>query len=241
MGDSKRDIEQWLDCYDPEIRVFPDLRKRLAKGEGLGKRDVLLIVKWKLGRIKGSNSKTVSDENLKKINTAIVEAAKPEKALAALKALEEVPGIVLATATAILTVCYPDTFTIIDERVLESLDLLPGGHEKKKRRKKKKEGKEKSKYNTEDWTAETYVDEYLPKVKARQDEWKRTLRETDQALWGLSVNRRVEKVIKRSEEESRSRQDELRCADRVEMRFLAQIVTISRHSEHFFKRTFRII
>jgi hypothetical protein len=202
MGDSKRDIEQWLDCYDPETRVFTDLRRRLAKGEGLGKRDVLLILKWKLGRIKDSNYKTVSDENLKKINKAIVEAAKPEKALAALKALEEVPGIGLATATAVLTVCYPDAFTIIDERVLESLDLLPSGHEKRKKRKKKKAGKEKSKYNTEDWTAETYVDEYLPKVKARQGEWKRTLRETDQALWGLSVNRRVEKVIKKSEGES---------------------------------------
>ena len=146
MGDSKRDIKQWLDCYDPEIRVFPDLRKRLAKGEGLGKRDVLLIVKWKLGRIRGSNSKTVSDENLKKINTAIVEAAKPEKALAALKALEEVPGIVLATATAILTFCYPDTFTIIDERVLESLDLLPGGHEKRREGRRKK--RERKKANT---------------------------------------------------------------------------------------------
>ena len=76
MGDSKRDIEQWLDCYDPETRVFPDLRKRLAKGEGLGKRDVLLIVKSKVGRIRGSNSKTVSDENLKKINKAILEQLK---------------------------------------------------------------------------------------------------------------------------------------------------------------------
>jgi hypothetical protein len=200
MEDSNRDIEQWLDCYDPETRVFPDLRKRLAKGEGLGKRDVLLIQKWKLGRIKGSNAETVSEGHLKAINEAIVEAKKPESALTALKALDEVPGIGLATATAILTVCYPDTFTIIDERVLESLDLLPSGHEKKKRRKRKKGKKEKSKYNTEDWTAKTYVDEYLPKVKECKGEWKRTLRETDQALWGFSVNRRIEKVIKKSEE-----------------------------------------
>lgn len=200
MEDSNREIEQWLDCYDPESRVFPDIRKRLAKGEGLGKRDVLLILKWKLGRIKGSNAKTVSEAHLKAMNEAIVEAKKPESTIAALKALDEVPGIGLATATAILTVCYPDTFTIIDERVLESLDLLPSGHEKKKRKKKKKEGKEKSQYNTEDWTAKAYVEEYLPKVKERKGEWKRTLRETDQALWGLSVNRRIEKVIKKSEE-----------------------------------------
>jgi hypothetical protein len=44
------------------------------------------------------------------------------------------------------------------------------------------------------------VDEYLPKVKECKGEWKRTLRETDQALCGFSVNRRIEKVIKKSEE-----------------------------------------
>jgi hypothetical protein len=200
MQESDATIEQWFDCYDPESRVFPDMRKRLAKGEELGKRDALLILKWKLGRIKGSNAETVSEGNLKTINKAIVDAKKSESAIAALKALDEVPGIGLATATAILTVCYPDTFTIIDERVLESLDLFPSEYKKKKRRKKKKEEKEKSKYSTEDWTAKSYVDEYLPKVKERKDEWKRTLRETDQALWGLSVNRRIEKVIKKSEE-----------------------------------------
>src|SRR5574337_795194 len=118
MEDSDKEIEQGLDCYDPESRVFPEIRKRLSKNEGLSKRDVLLILKWKLGRIKGSNAKTVSDENLKKINKVIVDAKKPEKAVAALKALDKIPGIGVATATAILTVCYPDTFTIIDERVL---------------------------------------------------------------------------------------------------------------------------
>jgi hypothetical protein len=106
--------------------------------------------------------------------------------------LDNIPGIGLATATAILTVCYPESFTIIDERVLASLDLYPSGCEKKKRKKKK--------YSTDDWTAKTYVDEYLPRVRERKEQWSRTLRETDQALWGLSVNQRIEKIIKKSEE-----------------------------------------
>jgi hypothetical protein len=34
-------------------------------------------------------------------------------------------GIGLAAASAMLTVCYPEKFTIIDQRVLETLDLFP--------------------------------------------------------------------------------------------------------------------
>lgn len=79
MEDSDKEMDQGLDCYDPESRVFPGIRKRLSKDEGLSKRDVLLILKWELGRIKGSNAKTVSGENRKKINRAIVDAKKPEK------------------------------------------------------------------------------------------------------------------------------------------------------------------
>ena len=192
MQESDKIVEQGLESYDPETRAFPEIRKKVSKGEGLTKRDVLLILKWKLQRIKNSNAKTVSDNNLEKINKAIVAASKPRSAVAALKALDTVPGIGLATATAILTVCYPDTFTIIDERVLESLELFPRWYEKKK--------KIKEKYSTGDWTAKGYVNEYLPRVSEYKDRWKKTLRETDQALWGLSVNRRVEKIIKKSEE-----------------------------------------
>jgi hypothetical protein len=192
MKDSDKEVEQGLDCYDPKKWVFPKIRERLSNHQGLSKRDVLLILKWKLGRIKGSNAEAVSDASLKEINEAIVDARKTDGAIDALKALDNIPGIGLATATAILTVCYPESFTIIDERVLASLDLYPSGCEKKKRKKKK--------YSTDDWTAKTYVDEYLPRVRERKEQWSRTLRETDQALWGLSVNQRIEKIIKKSEE-----------------------------------------
>jgi hypothetical protein len=72
------------------------------------------------------------------------------------------------------------------------LDLYPRGYENKK--------KEKRKYSTDDWTAKGYVDEYLPRVWERREQWGRTLRETDQALWGLSVNQRIEKIIKKSDQ-----------------------------------------
>ncbi len=192
MKDSDKDVEHGLDCYDPETRVFPKITQKVSKRQALSKRDILLILKWKLGRIKGSNAETVSDANLAKINEAIVDAIKADGAIDALKALDQVSGIGLATATAMLTVCYPESFTIIDERVLESLDLHPREYANKKKKKKK--------YSTNDWTAKGYVDEYLPRVRERKEQWSRTLRETDQALWGLSVNQRIEQIIKKSDQ-----------------------------------------
>jgi endonuclease III len=170
---SKEDMEEGLDCYRPETRVFP----KIAKAEGpqkLKKQDVLLILKWKLGRIKESNCKTVSDDNLRQINQSVEKSGETAREIEALKELDKIPGIGLATATAILTVCYPDKFTILDYRVLETLDLEPS--------------------NTDSWTAEQYFEEYLPRVKEQCGQWDCTLRQADRALWGLSVRDQIKNI-----------------------------------------------
>lgn len=113
---------------------------------------------------------------MEKINLAVENAA--HRKIEALQALDEIPGIGLAVATAILTVCYPDEFTIIDTRVLGQLDLLP------KRLSDKRRNKGSIIYNTGDWTAREYVYEYLPKVKECSQRKGYTFRECDQALWG---------------------------------------------------------
>ncbi len=176
------DLEVGLDCYDPETRVFPKIAQAKA-GPELSKRDVLLILKWKLGRVKVSNYKTILDKNMVKINEAVREAGITGREIDALKALEAIPGIGLAVATAILTVCYPDKFTIIDERVLGMLDLLPSAP------------KSKNRYSTDDWTAAEYFNKFLPEVRKRSQEWSCTLRDADRALWGLSVNKDIEETI----------------------------------------------
>jgi hypothetical protein len=176
---SESDIQRGLDCYDPEHRLFPNFAVRRGK---LSERDVLLILKWKLGRIKDANAATVNASNLKKINRAIEIA--PDCEHAALKDLEAVPGIGLATATALLTVCYPNQFTIIDQRVLEALELYPSRMDRRPKN-----------FSTYDWTTEDYLNEYLPKVRAVSEQWGRSLRETDRALWGISVSKRIEKII----------------------------------------------
>ena len=176
---SKEDMQEGLNFYWPETRVFP----AIAEAEGprrLTKQHVLLILKWKLSRIKESNRETVSDENLHWINQWVEKASQTGHEIEALKGLDRIPGIGLATATAILTICYPKRFTIIDRRVLGMLGLI---------------SPENVGDWTGDWTAERYFNVYLPKVKVHAAHWGCSLREADQALWGLSVSEQLKKFI----------------------------------------------
>jgi hypothetical protein len=179
---SSDDLKTGLDCYDPEHRVFPQLSKQ-PDGDRLTPRDVLMILKWKLGRIRDIHSKTVNEQNMACINKAVQNAAEPENKIVALKTLASVPGIRLATATAILTVCYPNEFTIIDRRVLAQLKLYPA--------------------TTDGRTAEEYLERYLPAVKVYAKTWNCSLREADRALWGLSVSERMEQVIRNARQTDR--------------------------------------
>lgn len=174
---SSGDLKAGLECYDPEHRVFPHLSQP-HEGQPLTPRDVLLILKWKLGRIRDIHSQTVNERNMDCINQAVRDAAKPENKIVALKTLASLPGIRLATATAILTVCYPNDFTIIDRRVLEQLRLCPA--------------------TTDRWTVEEYFERFLPAVRECAMGWNCTLRNADRALWGLSVSKQMADIICRT-------------------------------------------
>jgi thermostable 8-oxoguanine DNA glycosylase len=168
---TKRALNIGLECYDPEHRVFPNIAEKVKQRGCLNERDILLILKWKLGRIKDSNLKTI--RKVDKVNKAILVA--PSDAKKALGMLQNIPGIGLATATAILTVCLPDCFTIIDKRVLTLLGLRP--------------------FETESWTTAKYIEEFLPRVRECSKKWGCTLRDADRALWGLSVQHRIEDIL----------------------------------------------
>lgn len=151
-----------LDHADPEGRIFP----RIAAKEppSLTAEELLTVLKWKLRRVKASDTSILS--HLDAINGAIRLAAQTGKEVEAIELLCGHTGIKLAVASAILTVCYPDMFTIIDYRVLGILRLKP----------EKADG----------WTAARYWDEFVPAVK-RLCRPGFCLREMDKALWGLSV------------------------------------------------------
>jgi hypothetical protein len=189
-------IQLGLDCYDPEHRVFALLPNKVKIGKPLTKREILLILKWKTARIKDDNAETVTALNMEKINQVVTDATcttSDANKIRALEKLATIPGIRLATATAILTVCYPEEFTIIDRRVLSQLNLVPV----RIARKRGSEGK--PKYDTNDWTPADYVKAYLPRVKEISRKRGCTLRDADRALWGLSVNDRIEEIILKSQ------------------------------------------
>jgi hypothetical protein len=183
--DRRAEIARGLDCYDPESRVFPGVAKRIQQGRDLTKRDVLLILRWKTPSFKKSYSQTVNDDNMLKITKAVRDAGETGREIEALKALDEIPEIGLPVASAILTVCYPDKFTILDIRVLGILALYPSRLESNKP----------SKPADDQWTAEDYWKEFLPTIQQRSKEWCCTLRNADRVLWGLSVANEIDETI----------------------------------------------
>jgi hypothetical protein len=180
----RHEVESGLDHYDMEGRVFPKIAIRVSAGQELTKHDVLQIMAWKLGHIKESNSDTVSDENLVVINRAIKCVPKAGCSVDALETLENIHGIGLATATAILAVCYPEDFTIIDWRVSEMINfptfLYQGGARKR---------------NCPLFTASEYIADYLPMVKKQREVWGRTLHDTSRALCGLWVKTQIAELV----------------------------------------------
>jgi len=73
-----------------------------------------MILRWKTPSFKKSYSQTVNNDNMRKINKAVRDAGGTGREIEALKALDEIPEIGLPVASAILTVCYPRKFTILD-------------------------------------------------------------------------------------------------------------------------------
>jgi len=181
----RKNVEIGLDHFDPENRLFPEIATRISAGQDLAKKDILQIMAWKLGHFRESNADTVSDENLAAINKAIKNACELGCCVDALKALEGIHGIGLGTATAILAVCYPEEYTIIDWRVSAMLNLSPS----------RKGQKAEKKRNSPHFTANEYIVDYLPMVKKQRDLWGATLRDTYRALCGLWLEGRISELI----------------------------------------------
>jgi hypothetical protein len=166
------------------------IESRIAAGGSLSSWDVLQVLKWKLGRVRSYNKSTVTPANMDKINEAVrlAKDSNPDVQIRAVQDLDRVPGIGLATATAILTICLPENFTIIDWRALDVLDRYePFPFELKRNRLNQPDASK--------WTADQYVKIYVDRVRRLGRELKYSLRDTDRALWGLSVKCDMRKII----------------------------------------------
>jgi hypothetical protein len=97
-----------------------------------------------------------------------------------MRRLDEVEGIAVPIASAILTVCYPDRFTVLDYRAWDALREV--GRVRRA---------------TVPTDVDSYFREYLPACTQLSHELGMSLRDLDRALWGWSKRRGIRDVTHR--------------------------------------------
>ncbi len=157
-------LEKYLKYYWLENYLFDDVNKNFHDRGYLNPEEFFAIVIWKRNA-----SKTKIRDGLKSKRTVCaitseIFSAPTEQKLNVLLS-PKIPGIGIAIASAILTVCYPNDFTIADYRARTSL---------------KDFGEEVSGNPTVSTSA--YFD-YLAKCKKLAHRFNLSLRDFDRILW----------------------------------------------------------
>jgi hypothetical protein len=114
-----------LSYYNPETSIFPQIQTSFAETGELDPTAFYVILDWKSSRARTRHLLRLAklgrsfDAAVKDIAAALAaNAGHPERQL---ELLLTDWGFRLPTATAILTVLYPDTFTVYDVRVCNAL------------------------------------------------------------------------------------------------------------------------
>jgi hypothetical protein len=116
-----------IQFYTLESYLFNTAHRRFAEQGHLGAFDFFCIVIWKANRAKTKVAKRLLGNSTRTLDEVVVELT---KAIAAQKTPKERMRLLmfgdirfrLPMASAILTVLYPDEFTVYDYRVCETLD-----------------------------------------------------------------------------------------------------------------------
>ena len=169
----------YLKYYFLENYLFGELRKNFKQRGYLTPEEFFCIIIWKSNRAKTAIKRKLLkfgdlDKIIKKLTKEISNTKRREQKL---KILLESWKFNLPIATALLTVLYPNDFTIYDVRVREQVDILKDFSGRKDR-------------------IERYFNEFLPKVKKINKGKK--LRDKDRYLWGKSFYNDLIKFLKKS-------------------------------------------
>lgn len=124
-----------LALYDLERYLFDDVSVRYRRGEAISAFDFFCIIIWKANRAKSKIAKKLMEHGKADLETSVqlllgdlraAEAAGDESGKARMEVLYCRWGFWLPMASAILTVFYPEEFTVYDIRACEQLG---GSHE----------------------------------------------------------------------------------------------------------------
>ena len=167
-GLDRVELAECLELYNIEDYLFNKISERFKTKRTMEPFDFFAIVTWKSNRTKTKIRKGLDDAG-KTVQELMREVAQAKTPRDKVQVLLQVWGIGLAMASAILTVCYPKEFTVLDYRawdVLEdaSLQGLP-----------------------EDYpaTPDEYLD-YCAVCRRLAEQVGMSLRDLDRALWAKS-------------------------------------------------------
>jgi len=121
------EVVRLVSLYDLERYLFQVVFQRFASRGTLSAYDFFAIVIWKSNRSKTGvkSGLALAGESPSSLMRKVAQAQVPGEKV---RVLTQVQGIGLAIASAILSVCYPDTFTVLDYRAWETLcELHPKG------------------------------------------------------------------------------------------------------------------
>lgn len=165
-----KNLKKYLKYYFLETNYLLDeVTKKFRKNHALTAEEFFAIVIWKRNPSKTKILQGIkkSKKTIHKITSEVFGTKKLEDKL---KILTEILGIGVSMASAILTICYPDKFTVVDYHALASL----------KKFRKKINGNPTAKIYP--YTA--YFD-YLYKCIELADRYNLSLRDFDRILWAM--------------------------------------------------------
>ncbi len=171
----------YLDYYHLEQYLFNKVGPGFRKTGKIDASDYFCIIIWKANRAKSKEAKRLLSKGYKTIQSAVSALAKDIKELKTdkelMSCLIETWGFRLPMASAILSVLYPNKFTVYDVRVCNEID---GYHSIQSR---KFEGL---------WSG---YEEFVQKVKSSTPN-ELNLRDKDRWLWGRSFHNQLINDIK---------------------------------------------
>jgi hypothetical protein len=169
----------YLTYYNLEDYLFTEVTSAFRDRGYLTPEEFFSIVIWKANRAKTSIKRKLAKraKNLvaavEDLTTQIHQAASDEERLRIL--LSKDWAFALPMATAVLTVLYPDRFTVYDVRVRGQLGIEDFAGRKDQ--------------------IERYFKEYLPKVAAIPEA--KALRDKDRYLWGKSAHEDLQAFLRK--------------------------------------------
>lgn len=171
------DLRKYIKYYSLENYLFDEVSNSFKTRGYLTAEEFFAIIIWKSNRsktkLKFLEEGTSISEKIKRLTEKIHNETNDLEKIKILQNKKIVRGIGIPVASAILSVCYPNYFTITDYRAVASLQKLS----------KKKEIQKTVPTNTPS-SAKSYIN-YVKICQEIAQEKGLTLRELDKALWGM--------------------------------------------------------